>query len=251
MPDRSRSDASALLEAPVLGRLLAGRFVAGPSVDAALRVAGELVSDGRRVALEHAPGRDDDAAAELVTVVRRVAGAGLATACELTLPLDRLGSDRAREVGAEAAGAGVAVMLSGPPDAVERLVPALPGAGVVVPAGEPGAEQRCRVLADGRVRLVGGRGPAADLAFVRCLNVLMAGGGRPEIATADLRLVAITGERAAWNGRSHESWEQVMPYGVRTAEQHRLVASGHVLRVAVPSGRGAAALLARTLLGRR
>ena len=69
----------------------------------------------------------------------------------------------------------------------------------------------------------------------------MAGDGHPEIAAADRRLIAIAGERAAWNGRTPDSWEHVMPYGVRTDEQHRLVAGGYTVRVAVPSGGGAAA----------
>jgi proline dehydrogenase len=99
------------------------------------------------------------------------------------------------------------------------------------------------------VRLTEGRGSAADLAFVRCLNVLMAGDGRPEIATADRRLIAIAGERAAWNGRTLDSWEYVMPYRVLTDEQHRLAAGGHAVRVALPSGAGAAALVVRRLGG--
>ena len=100
------------------------------------------------------------------------------------------------------------------------------------------------------MRLTEGRGAAADLAFVRCLNVLMAGDGHPEIAAADRRLIAIAGERAAWNGRTPDSWEHVMPFHVLTDEQHRLVAGGYTVRVAVPSGRGAAALVARRLGGR-
>jgi proline dehydrogenase len=100
------------------------------------------------------------------------------------------------------------------------------------------------------VRLTEGRGSAAGLAFVRCLNVLMAGDGHPEIAASDKRLIAITGERAAWNGRTPDSWEHVMPYGVLTDEQHRLVAGGYAVRVAVPSGSGAAAVLVRSLGGR-
>ena len=88
------------------------------------------------------------------------------------------------------------------------------------------------------MRLTEGRGRAADLAFVRCLNVLMAGAATPPIAAADPRLIAITGERAAWNGRTPDSWEHVMPYGVRTDEQQRLVAGGSTVRVAVPSGHG-------------
>ena len=92
--------------------------------------------------------------------------------------------------------------------------------------------------------------PTRTWRFVRCLNVLMAAAGRPAVATADLRLIAIAGERAAWNGRSPDSWEYVMPYGVRTAEQRRLAAAGLAVRVTVPSGRGAVPATARTLVGR-
>jgi proline dehydrogenase len=217
-----------------LTALLTGRLVAGPRVEDAVRVAGELVSDGRRVALEHVPGPADDTEAELTTLIAEVAAAGLAAHCELTLPS---GLVRLAPV---AAGAGLAVAAA----------VALDGATVVVRADEAGAESRCRALASGRVRLTEGRGSAADLAFVRCLNVLMAGDGHPEIASSDRRLIAITGERAAWNGRTPDSWEHVMPYGVLTDEQHRLVAGGHVVRVAVPSGSGAAAALVRSLGGR-
>jgi proline dehydrogenase len=221
------------------------RYVAGVRPDDAVRVAGELVADGRRVALELVPGRRDDATAEFTALMGRVRTAGLAAFCELTVPVERLGRGAARDV----AQAGLAVVLSGPPTDVDALAAELPGAGVVVPAGEPGAEDRCRALAEGHVRLVSGRGADADLAFVRCLNVLMAAGGRPAIATSDLRLIAIAGERAAWNGRTPDSWEHVMPYGVRTAEQHQLVAAGLSVRVAVPSGRGAAAVVVRSLTG--
>ena len=68
---------------------------------------------------------------------------------------------------------------------------------------------------------------------MRCLNVLMAAEGYPGIAVSDPRLIAIAGERAAWNGRGSDSWELVMPYGELVAEQRRLVAAGSVVRVAV------------------
>jgi proline dehydrogenase len=68
---------------------------------------------------------------------------------------------------------------------------------------------------------------------VRCLNVLMADDGRTEIAASDRRLIAIAGERAAWNGRTPDSWELVMPYGVLIHEQRRLVAAGDTVRVTV------------------
>ncbi|MBJ7453555.1 MAG: proline dehydrogenase, partial [Blastococcus sp.] len=77
----------------------------------------------------------------------------------------------------------------------------------------------------------------------RCVDVLMAGDGRPAVATTDPRLIAITGERAAWHGRAPDSWEHVMPWRVRTAEQQRLAAAGTTVRVAVVSGPGAVGAL--------
>jgi proline dehydrogenase len=78
----------------------------------------------------------------------------------------------------------------------------------------------------------------------------MSGAGRPGVASTDPRLIAIAGERAAWNDRTAESWEHVMPYGVRSDEQRRLVAAGYRVRVTVPSGTGALGLVARRLGGR-
>jgi len=106
-----------------------------------------------------------------------------------------------------------------------------------------------RRVAGRDVRLVAGRGTAADLVLVRCLNVLMPAAGSPAVAAADPRLVAVVGERAAWYDRPPGSWEHVMPYGVRPAEQQRLVASGATVRVAVPSGHGAAAFVVKRLAG--
>jgi proline dehydrogenase len=138
----------------------------------------------------------------------------------------------------------MAVAVTGPPAVVDELVTDLPDVRVVVRAEEPLAETRCRAHAARRVRLVRGRGVrrrslgrrSTDLVFVRCLNVLMAGDGRPAIAAADARLIAIAGERAAWNGRTPDSWEHVVPYGVLTEERQRLVAAGCSVRVALATG---------------
>jgi proline dehydrogenase len=220
--------------------LVLGRLIAGPRIQDAVRVAGELAADGRLVALEHVPA-PGDVSAELTALVGEVHAAGLAARCEVTVPT---GLDRADVAGLAQIAAAAGVRLAA--DAALDV----PGATVVVWAGRSGAGDRCRALAGERVRLVQGRGRAAGLAFVRCLNVLMAGPGRPAVAAADPRLIAIAGERAAWYGRAPESWEYVMPYGVLTDEQHRLVAGGHAVRVAVPSGPGAVSALARRIGGR-
>jgi proline dehydrogenase len=234
----------------LIGRSLPGRPVAGPRIDDALRAAAEAVASGRLATLEHVPGRGEDPRTEIDELVERVHAAGLAGSVDVVLAVDRLGADGVRGLAAAADACGVGIVLSGPADEVAPLVVQVPAAGVVVPAGEAGAEERCRALAGRHVRLVDGRGAAADLAFVRCLNVLMAAPGRPGVATTDPRLVAITGERAAWNDRSPDSWEYVMPWTVRTEEQQRLVAAGLSVRAAVLSGRGAPAAVVRRLAGR-
>lgn len=244
-----RPDLHRLAETPLLGRLLAGRLVAGPRAEDGLRVAAELAAAGSAVALEHRPGTGEDAAAELAALVAGVQAAGPPGNCELTLTVDRLAD--AQELAERAVAAGLGVALEGAGDRADALLADLPGARVVVVAGEPDAEARCRALAGARVRLRAGRRPAARLAFARCLDVLMAGDGEPAVATSDLRLIAITGERAAWHGRTSDSWEHVMPWGIRTAEQQRLAAAGSRVRIAVPSGRGAVAALAGHPGGRR
>jgi len=211
-----------------------------PDPQRLLRSAAELVLAGHDVVFEYAPVRGDDAGADLTDLVARTEAAGLAAACELTVPVGRLGPVVAERVGGTAADAGMAVAFSGPAGQVDALAAAQPGAGVVVHAAAPGAAVRCSRLDVPRVRLTEGRGPSAGLSFVRCLNALMADGARLGIAATDSRLIAITGERAVWHGRSPDSWEYVMPHGVRVEEQQRLMAAGHRVRVALPMRGGSA-----------
>jgi proline dehydrogenase len=227
---------------PGLLRLLEGR-VAGPAPEDAVALAAGLVRSGRLAALERLP---PDAAA-LGAVVAALDGSRTARAVEVTVAVTR--SPDPAALARSALAAGLDVVLDGPPVRTDALAAVLPGARVVVRAAEPGADQRCRALAGGRVRLVQGRAATAP-AFARCLAVLMAGAGEPAIAATDPRLVAIAGERAAWSDRPPESWEHVMPYGVRTDEQQRLTAAGARVRVLVPWGPGAATAVARQLAGR-
>ncbi|MDP9430710.1 MAG: hypothetical protein M3Q47_18455 [Actinomycetota bacterium] len=228
---------------------------AGLRVPDPVRTAADLIAAGCSVALEHTPAADaSDSAAELVDLVARVAGAGLAGACELTVPVGRLGAGAAG-VARAAARAGLDVALDGDPAAVDGLATGLRSGTVVVRAADPGAEERCHALAGGRVRLTGGRrtgrwGADSDLAYVRCLNVLMSGAGRPGVGTSDPRLVALAGERAAWNERAPDSWEYVMSWQVRSEQQRRLVADGYRVRVVLHSGAGAPARALRRPGGR-
>jgi hypothetical protein len=71
-----------------------------------------------------------------------------------------------------------------------------------------------------------------------------------DVGTPDPRLVALAGERAAWNERPPDSWEYVMSWQVRSDQQRRLVAGGHRVRVVLHSGDGTPARALRRPGGR-
>jgi proline dehydrogenase len=122
-----------------------------------------------------------------------------------------------------------------------------PGTGAVLQAMLFRTEDDAKALAvtGSRVRLVKGayNEPATvahqkkkdvDTAYLRCLEILMAGPGYPMIGSHDPLLI----ERAlaAQNSRAADSWEIQMLYGIRPAEQHRLAAAGTHVRAYVPYG---------------
>jgi len=75
-----------------------------------------------------------------------------------------------------------------------------------------------------------------DLAYVRCLRLLMAGEGRPMVASHDPRIIAIAERLAADAGRAADTWEYQMLYGIRPDEQRRLARAGHPVRIYVAYG---------------
>jgi proline dehydrogenase len=134
-------------------------------------------------------------------------------------------------------------------DILTQLRADYPTTGAVLQAYLRRTESDCRELAGpgSRVRLCKGayREPETvayatrldvDKSYVRCLNILMSGEGYPMVATHDPRLVAIAEDRAKWFDRGPETFEFQMLYGVRPAEQTRLVDAGYTMRVYVPYG---------------
>jgi proline dehydrogenase len=75
-----------------------------------------------------------------------------------------------------------------------------------------------------------------DASYRRCLEILMAGPGYPMIATHDPVLLAAARALAARQGRTPQSWELQMLYGIRTGLQRALVAEGLTVRVYLPFG---------------
>jgi proline dehydrogenase len=268
-------------------RAIVASYVAGETADDAVRVTRTLRASGRLVTLDYL-GEDttDEAQAAAVTdeyvqLLGKLSAEGLThggateisvkpTAIGLTLggPLAR---QNLTHICAAAREAGTTVTLDAEHyDVIEptlRLAASLReefgDLGCVVQACLRRSEADCRSLAGHgtRVRLCKGayNEPDSvafrsrrdiDLAYARCLKVLMNGSGYPMLATHDPRLIEITGSLAMLTGRGADSFEYQMLYGIRPAEQRRLANTGARMRVYVPYGGDWYAYLVRRLAER-
>lgn len=128
---------------------------------------------------------------------------------------------------------------------VRELRKDFPDLGTVLQAYLHRTEQDCREFAGprSRIRLCKGayREPSTvafqrkedvDASYERCLRVLTEGEGYPMVATHDPRMI----DAARASGRAPGTFEFQMLYGIRDAEQARLAADGHRVRVYVPYG---------------
>jgi proline dehydrogenase len=274
-----------LVETAPVSRDVYRRFIAGPTLDDALRVSRELVSDGLFVSLDHL-GEDTHTPEQAVatreayvTALRALAIGALTPAAEVSVKLSALGQrfderlalDHARLICAAAADAGSTVTLDmedhtttdSTLDILATLRKDFPSTGAVLQAYLRRTEADCRELATpgSRVRLCKGAygEPESvayqskldvDRSYVRCMNILLAGEGYPMLATHDPRLVAIGEDRARWFDRSPAEFEFQMLYGVRPDEQRRLAVDGHTVRVYVPYGTESYGYLVRRLAER-
>jgi proline dehydrogenase len=270
----ARSDAiRRAVSATPLTRPVVDRFVAGERLDDSLTAVRSLTDRGLEVTLDHL-GEDITDRSEAVrnrdaylALAEVLAGEGLGERAEMSVKLSAFG--QALPGGEEiayanilpvveaAAEAGTTVTLDMEDhttvDCTLRILTELrkrfPQTGAVVQSYLYRTEEDCHALAGegSRVRLVKGayKEPAevayqdkreVDTAYVRCLKILMAGKGYPMIGSHDPRMVAITQELARTAGRKMDSYEFQMLYGIREAEQERLAAAGHRMRIYVPYG---------------
>ena len=254
-------------------RAIVDSYVAGETADDAVRVTRSLRSAGLLVTLDYL-GEDTTDEAQAAAVVDEYVkllgklgadgltqGAGAEVSVKPTavgLALDpRLAVGNIRHIAAAARDAGTTVTLDAEHyDAIEptlRIASSLraeyPDLGCVIQACLRRSEADCRSLAGygTRVRLCKGAYSEpesvaytakrdVDLAYARCLRVLMNGSGYPMMATHDPRLIEITGSLAMLTGRAADSFEYQMLYGIRPGEQRRLAGTGARMRVYVPYG---------------
>ncbi|MBK0867198.1 proline dehydrogenase family protein [Saccharopolyspora sp. HNM0986] len=263
-----------LVEANPLTRPVVDRYIAGTTAQDAVRTTRALADHGLHVTLDHL-GEDttdaDKAAATVAayrTVLDSLGSAGLADRAEVSVKLSAVGQflpgdgakialANAQRICEAAAAVGTTVTLDmedhtttdSTLDILRDLRVDFPWAGAVLQAYLRRTEQDCRDLASAgsRVRLCKGAyaepesvafpdKSEVDRSYVRCLKTLMNGEGYPMVATHDPRMVAIADDLAQRAGRSPESFEFQMLYGIRPAEQERLAAEGKRLRVYLAYG---------------
>jgi proline dehydrogenase len=260
-----------VVERAPVSRGVVKRFVAGASVDDAVRATNELVVSGLQVSLDHL-GEDTTEAAHAtatteayLTLLERLSAAGFTSNAEVSVKLSAIGQaldhamclDNARRICAAASVAGTTVTIDmedhtttdATLEAVVELRREFHWVGAVVQSYLHRTEADCRELAvsGSRVRLCKGayrepesvayqRGDEVNDSYVRCLEVLMQGGGYPMVATHDPGLVQAAENLIVQTHRAPESFEFQMLYGIRPDEQQRIARLGRTVRVYVPYG---------------
>jgi proline dehydrogenase len=255
-------------------RRLVGRFVAGDDLATAVDPIRTLVERGLLVTVDHLGEDVTDAADAMATreayvaLLDRLDDLGLAHAVEVSVKLSAVGQalpgdgarialDHAAAICAAAARAGTTVTLDMEDhttvDSTLEILGTLrrehPWVGAVLQSALRRTEADAADLAraGSRVRLVKGAyaEPASvahtakaevDEAYLRCLRILISGPGYPMVATHDLRMIEAARAMAVVHGRSADDHEYQMLYGIRTAEQDRIAASGDRMRVYLPYG---------------
>ncbi|MFF0144208.1 L-proline dehydrogenase [Amycolatopsis sulphurea] len=264
----------ALIEAVPATRAVVRRFVSGAATEDAVRVAGKLAADGRKITIDHLGEDTTDAAQATRTVqayeelLSALAEQGLSEGADVSVKLSAVGQflpgdgegvalENARKICAAAEAVGATVTLDMEDHTttdstlgiLRKLRGEYPWVGAVLQAYLRRTEQDCHELSGpgSRVRLCKGAysepetvayqdKSEVDKSYVRCLRVLMAGQGYPMVATHDPRMIAIAERLAADAGRTADDHEFQMLYGIRPDEQQRISATGTTMRVYVPCG---------------
>src|SRR5215218_7079395 len=218
-------------------RRVVQRFVAGETLDEALAAVRALAAVGLGAGAE-------------VSVKLSAFGQALPDGHDLALELVRPVVERATSIGTTVT---LDMEDHGTVDstlaALAELRKEHPDTGAVLQAMLFRTEEDAKALAvtGSRVRLVKGAydEPAevahqkkkdVDAAYLRCLEILMAGPGYPMVGSHDPLIVERAHELAAQNSRAADSWEIQMLYGIRPDEQRRLAAAGTRVRAYVPYG---------------
>jgi proline dehydrogenase len=283
---RSEKIKNLMTTAPVIAGVVE-RFIAGETSDHVVTVSRRLVSAGLLVSIdylgEETTDRSDIDAAVIayLNLLTKLRESGLSSSAEVSIKLTSLGQhlrdgpqlalENAELICRAARMADAAVTLDmedhsttdSTLEILHRLRKEYPDTGAVLQAYLYRTEDDCRDLAvaGSRVRLCKGAyaepesvafqdRQEIDKSYVRCMKILMAGGGFPMLATHDPTLIDIGLKLASEYGRGPGDFEVQMLYGIRPTEQQRLARLGHAVRVYVPYGTDWYGYLIRRLAGR-
>jgi proline dehydrogenase len=269
---RSHKIKNVVTTAPVTSGVV-GRFIAGETSDDAVAVTRRLVAAGLLITIDFL-GEDttDQAQADAVVVayldlLTKLRESGLSSSAEVSIKLSALGLhlrdgpqlalQNAELICNAARKADTAVTLDmedhtttdSTLEILHTLRKKYPETGAVLQAYLYRTEADCCDLAEvgSRVRLCKGAyaepeelafqdGHEIDKSYVRCMKILMAGNGRPMLATHDPTLIEIGLKLANDYGRGPKDFEFQMLYGIRPTEQLRLAQLGHAVRIYTPYG---------------
>jgi proline dehydrogenase len=269
---RSEKIKNLMTTAPVTAGVVE-RFIAGETPDHVVTVSRRLASAGLLVSIDYL-GEDttdrsdvDAAVVAYLNLLTKLRESGLSASAEVSIKLTALGQhlrdgpqlalENAELICRAARMADAAVTLDmedhsttdSTLEILHRLRKEYPDTGAVLQAYLYRTEDDCRDLAvaGSRVRLCKGAyaepesvafqdRQEIDKSYVRCMKILMAGGGFPMLATHDPTLIDIGLKLASEYGRGPGDFEFQMLYGVRPTEQQRLARLGHAVRVYVPYG---------------
>jgi proline dehydrogenase len=269
---RSEKIKNLMTTAPVTAGVVE-RFIAGETSDHVVTVSRRLVSAGLLVSIDYL-GEDTTDRSDVDAVViaylnllTKLRESGLSASAEVSIKLTALGQhlrdgpqlalENAELICRAARMADAAVTLDmedhsttdSTLEILHRLRKEYPDTGVVLQAYLYRTEDDCwdLAVAGSRVRLCKGAYAESesvafqdrqeiDKSYVRCMKILMAGGGFPMLATHDPTLIDIGLKLASEYGRGRGDFEFQMLYGIRPTEQQRLARLGHAVRVYVPYG---------------
>jgi proline dehydrogenase len=269
---RSEKIKNLMTTAPVTAGVVE-RFIAGETPDHVVTVSRRLASAGLLVSIDYL-GEDttdrsdvDAAVVAYLNLLTKLRESGLSASAEVSIKLTALGQhlrdgpqlalENAELICRAARMADAAVTLDmedhsttdSTLEILHRLRKEYPDTGAVLQAYLYRTEDDCRDLAvaGSRVRLCKGAyaepesvafqdRQEIDKSYVRCMKILMGGGGFPMLATHDPTLIDIGLKLASEYGRGPGDLEFQMLYGVRPTEQQRLARLGHAVRVYVPYG---------------
>jgi proline dehydrogenase len=252
-----------------LAHSFALRFVAGETLEQAIPCIRELNARGMSATLDHlgenVSSREEaaEAADAYRRILQEVSRAGVR--CNVSLKLTHMGLDLGREVAFENTRRVVeeaahfdnfiridmesSNYVDRTLELFHRLFDEHKNVGVVIQSAlhrsESDLEQLIKVAA--RVRLVKGayleprsvafqRKSDVDANFVRLMEMLLARGAYPAIATHDVNLIEAGKRFAQMQGIASSRFEFQMLFGIRRDLQAQLVREGYNMRIYVPYG---------------